>query len=146
MASFKFRLEQVCLYRKQLEEQAMQILAKATMQRDATLARIEELHAGIAEQRARLCQADALTAAERWLAQSYETALKSDIIYAYRVLAQQENEVDLLRADLVKKAQEASLLDTLKEKQAARYAQQERQNEQKIYDETATLRYKPATI
>ena len=146
MAAFTFRLEQVRLYRKQLEEQAMQALAQAVMRRDATLARIDELHESIAEQRGRLCRAETLNAAERWLAQTYETALKLDLAQAREVLAEQENDVDQCRIELVQKAQDRNLLDKLKEKQATRHALQERQKEQHINDETATLRYKPAAF
>ncbi len=146
MAAFTFRLEQVRLYRKQLEEQAMQALAEAVMRRDATLARIDELHDAIAEQRGRLCRAESLSAAERWLAQTYETALKLDLMHARELLAEQENNVDQCRIELVQKAQDRNLLDKLKEKQAKRHALEERQKEQQINDETATLRYKPATF
>ena len=146
MAPFVFRLEQVRLYRKQLEEQAMQALAEAVMRRDATVARIEGLNEAIAEQRARLSQAAALSAAERWLAQNYASALKQDLVHARELLVEQENDVDQRRIDLVQKAQDRNLLDSLKEKQAARHALQERQKEQRTNDETATLRYKPAAI
>ena len=146
MAPFSFRLEQVRRYRKQLEEQAMQALAQATMRRDATLARIAGLHESIAEQRARLCKAESLSAAERWLAHTYETALKADLAQAREILAEQENEVDQRRIELVQRAQDRNLLDKLKEKQAARHALEERKKEQHSYDETATLRYKPAAF
>lgn len=146
MAVFTFRLEQVRRYRKQLEEQAMQALARAVMLRDATLARIDRLEEAVAEQRARLCQAVALTAAERWLARTYEGALKRDLAVARDLLAEQESEVDRCRVELVQKAQDRNLLDKLKEKQAARHALEERQQERKTNDETATLRYKPAAF
>lgn len=146
MAPFRFRLEQVRLYRKQLEEQAMQALAQAVLRRDAILARIDSLEKGIAEQRARLCRADALDAAERWLAQSYSEALKADLSHAKAALEQAENLVDQCRIDLVEKAKDRGLLDSLKEKQTARHLQLERQQEQRTNDETATLRYKPAAV
>lgn len=146
MAPFRFRLEQVRLYRKQLEEQAMQALAQAVMERDATMARIASLHESITEQRDRLCRADTLNAAERWLAANYETALKRDLAQAMVVLAEQENQVDLCRSDLVQKAKDRGLLDSLKEKQAERHALLERQQEQRVNDETATLRYKNVAV
>ena len=146
MAAFTFRLEQVRRYRKQLEEQAMQALAQAVMRRDATLERIAALHQANAEQRDRLCRAERLSAAERWLTQNYETALKQDLMQAHTLLAEQENEVDRCRIELVQKAQERNLLDKLRDKQAVRHALQERQHEQRTNDETATLRYKPAAV
>ena len=146
MAAFIFRLEQVLSYRRQLEEQAMQMLAQAVMRRDATLARIAGLHEDIAEQRARLCRAERLSPGELWLARIYESALKRDLADARELLAEQEDEVDQCRTELVQKAQDRKLLDKLKEKQAARHALEERKQEQKANDETATLRYKPAAF
>ena len=75
---------------------------------------------------------------KRWAKEDLERTKKS--------LAQAEEEVDRCRAELVEKAQERSLLDTLKEKQAAKHAMLERQKEQREFDETATLRFKPATF
>lgn len=146
MAPFKFRLEQVRVYRKQLEEQAMQALAQAVMRRDAVALRVETLQASIIEQRTRLCQADTLDAAERWLIQSYATALKVDLLHAHRELTFCEEEVDRCRVALIEKAKDRGLLDSLKEKQALRHLQLERQQEQRTNDETATLRYRPSAI
>jgi len=146
MAPFQFRLEQVRLYRKQLEEQAMQALAQAVLHRDALKKHIASLHEALAEQRARLSRPEALEASERWLAQNYASGLEKDIQSATVALEEAENAVDKCRADLIQKAKDRGLLDTLKEKQAAKYLQLERQQEQHSYDETATLRYKPAAV
>ena len=146
MAPFRFRLEQVRVYRKQLEEQAMQALTQAIVHRDALKKRIAALQQAIAEQHARLSRAEALEAAERWLAQNYAAGLKEDLHNARLALEEAENAVDRRRADLIQKAKERGLLDTLKEKQAARHLQLERQQEQHSHDETATLRYKPAAV
>ncbi len=146
MPPFSFRLEQVRLYRKQLEEQAMQALAQAVMQRDATKARIAALEEKLLEQRARLCEAHSLSSGERWLAGMYETALKQDLAEAERLFAEQENLVDQRRVDLVQKAKDHGLLDNLKKKQTERHLLAERQKEQHTNDETATLRHSPVTI
>ncbi len=146
MAVFHFRLEQVLAYRRQLEEEAMQALAEATMRRDATLARIERLGTERDEQRERLSKAQDLAPAELWLARSYDEALREDLARQQELLAAQEEEVHARRIALVEKAQERELLDKLKEKQAKRHAEQERQKEQREFDETATLRYKPAAV
>ena len=146
MAPFRFRLEQVRLYRKQLEEQAMQTLALASAHRDALKKRIAALHEALAEQHSRLSRAEALEAAERWLTQNYVSGLKKDLQSAGIALEEAENAVDRCRIDLIQKAKERGLLDTLKEKQAAKHLQLERQQEQRNYDEAATLRYKPAAV
>ena len=146
MAPFRFRLEQVRLYRKQLEEQAMQALAQAVAKRDALKERIRALQADMAEQHARLCQAASLGAAERWMTQTYISALKADLDSARPALEEAEHVVDRCRTELVQKAKDRGLLDTLKEKQAEKHLQLERQQEQRTNDETATLRYKPAAV
>jgi flagellar FliJ protein len=146
MAAFNFRLEQIRRYRKHLEEQAMQALAEARMRRDATAARRDALRAGIEEQLGILSRAEQISAAERWLSRTYEAALKQDLEHSLELLAEQENHVDHCRVDLIRKAQERNLLDTLKERQSARFALEERKKEQQSNDETATLRYTPAAF
>ena len=146
MAPFRFRLEQVRLYRKQLEEQAMQALAHAVMQRDALVERIAALDKATGEQRARLCRPETMQAADRWLTQGYLDGLVQDAWHARRQLADAENHVDVCRAELVERAKDRGLLDSLREKQAERHLLLERQQEQKTNDETATLRYKPAAV
>ena len=146
MAPFRFRLEQVRLYRKQLEEQAMQALAEAVSLRDSLVAGREAIQREQAVQRERLARAETLTAAERWLIQSYSNALKEDLISVENRLDLAEEEVDRCRTELIQKSQDRELLDTLKEKQTARHRELERQKEQRDFDETATLRYKPAAF
>jgi flagellar FliJ protein len=146
MAPFRFRLEQVRLYRKQLEERAMQALAQALAHRNALKEHIAALQQTLAEQHARLSRVEDLEAGERWLIQTYASGLKEDLQGARVALEEAEDAVDQRRANLVQKAKERGLLDTLKEKQAARHSQLERQQEQRSHDETATLRYKPAAV
>lgn len=146
MAPFRFRLEQVRLYRKQLEEQAMQALAQAAAHRDAVSKRIAALEQAVVEQRGCLSRAEAFNAAERWLIRNYVSGLGKDLENARLALEEAENAVDRCRAALIQKAKERGLLDTLKEKQAAKHLHLERLQEQRTNDETATLRYKPAAV
>ena len=146
MPPFHFRLEQVLQYRRQREAQAMLALARAIMRRDALRKRVADLERDIAAQRERLCRADTLEAAERWLTQCYVNALMDDAQRSKRDLPGAEEAVDQCRAVLVEKAKERGLLAKLKEKQAARHDMLERQQEQRINDETATLCYTPAAV
>lgn len=146
MAPFKFPLEQVLAYRRQLEEQAMQDLAKATAQRDEAKRRLEDLREDLGAQRQRLAGAAGLPAEERWLITGYIKALITDLETMQKRLLQLEELVDACRVHLVQKAQERELLDKLKEKQAKRHAHEERLKEQRDFDETATLRFKPAAV
>lgn len=147
MARFKFPLELILAYRRQLEEQAMQDLAKAKAQRDETKRRIEFLQNELATQRQRLTTAaSGLPAEERWLILGYVKALIMDIEAAQRRLLHEEEIVAACLVHLIQKAQERELLDKLKEKQAKRHAQEERLKEQRNFDEVATLRFKPAAL
>ena len=143
MPPFRFRLEQVLRYRKQLEEQAMQRLGEARAQRDATLARIIEIEAEREAQLLRMAHYDTMSAGERFVEGHYETALRAEKQSATMQLAMQNETVDLCRQQLIQRAQERSLLDKLKETQAKRFLLEERQHEQRTNDETATLRFTP---
>lgn len=143
--AFHFRLEQVLRFRKQLEELAMQSYAAAVAQRDAVTERIEAVHIAKAELRTELIRFAEMSDGERWVAQSSYAALKAELEVLHIQRDEMEIEVDRCRQILIKKAQERELLDTLKEKQAIRYAYEERLKEQRTNDETATLRYKPAS-
>lgn len=146
MASFNFRLEQVRLYRKQLEDQAMQELAAALIGRDNLIRRIAELEQSAAGQRAILCKPETLPFAERWVTMTYLDALLLDARQAGLDLARAETHVDACRTNLVERAKEREMLDSLKKKQTEQHLLRESQQEQKINDETATLRYKPAAV
>lgn len=146
MPPFRFRLEQVLRYRRQLEEEAMQSLAQAVMRRDSLKERLDALLRDLANQRLRLSRPDRLQAGELPLILEYCAALDRDVDNLRQALAEAEELVDERRSALVERSKERGLLDSLKEKQAARHLQLERQQEQRNYDETATLRYKPAAI
>lgn len=146
MPPFRFRLEQVLSYRKRLEEEAMQALADAVMRRDALRDRLAALQSAVEEQRLRLCRPDLMEAGEMAMALDYCGALQRDMDFTRQALAEAETLVDARRVALIEKSRERGLLDRLKEKQALRHIQCERQHEQRINDETATLRYKPAAF
>ena len=124
----------------------MQELARAVLRRDTLKRHIQILEKDIAGQQARLFRADTLAAAERWLAQNYMSALKEDLGETRRNLKDAEDIVDECRVTLVERAKERGLLDSLKEKQAARHLLLDRQQERRTNYETATLRYKAAAF
>lgn len=144
MSVFRFSLEQVLRYRKQLEEQAMQVFAQAVQARDRRLREKEEYEAAILQARQKAVAG--LDAGEIWLVTGYVTALTQDIERARADLAVLEENVDRTRADLTQKAQDRKLLERLKEKQATRHKQAENYKEQQSYDDTATIRFVPPTI
>ena len=146
MSVFKFSLEQVLEYRKQLEDQAMQVFAQAVQARDKRLREKEAYEAAIAESREKLAGGAILDADERWLISGYITALTHDLKQARADLVVLENEVDKARAELTQKSQDRKLLEKLKEKQANRHKAAENHKEQQNYDDIATIRFMPPAI
>jgi flagellar FliJ protein len=146
MAVFNFRLEQVRLYRKRLEEQAMQNLTLALVRRDALRRRLDGLQEEINAQLRDLSRSDLLDGAQRWLAQSWLKSLKLEKKACVDALDEAEEQVAARREELTGKARDRELLDTLKQKQAARHDLLERRKERNQNDETATIRYRPASF
>lgn len=143
MSAFRFSLEQVLRYRKQLEEQAMLAFSRAVGARDKRLAEKAEYEAALGEARARLSRAADLDADERWLVSAYAAALGHDIERARKDLVALEENVDRSRADLTQKAQDRKLLEKLREKQENRHRLAENHREQQNYDDIATIRFTP---
>lgn len=143
--AFKFRLEKVLEYRKQLEKQAMQAMAEARRAEEYEKERLARLEAEFAAQRANL-HAKVADAGERWLISSYMNALGGDIFGSKERLAIIAEEIVRRQADLVAKAQDRQLLDKLKDRQALRHAHEEKLKEQRDNDETATIRYKKTAV
>ena len=144
MSVFRFSLEQVLVYRTQLEEQAMLVLARAVEARDSRLREKGALEEAVQDTRVKLVAT--LDADERWLLSGYATALTQDLEYVVRSLISLEEEVDRARSDLTQKAQDRKLLEKLKEKQAARHHLAETHKEQQNYDDIATIRYTPTAV
>ena len=146
MSTFRFSLEQVLRYRKQLEEQAMQVFAQAVQVRDKRLREKEGYEAEAVQAREKLANPALLDADERWLITGYVSALVYDIERARVDLLTLEENVDKARADLTQKAQEKKLLERLKEKQANRHRLAENHKEQQNYDDIATIRFMPPAV
>ena len=146
MGAFTFSLEQVLCYRKQLEEQAMQAVALAVLERDKRSREKDELDALLAQSRQKLANPALLDADERWLITGYVSALIYDIEKAKQDLAVLEERVDRARTVLIQKAQDKELLERLKEKQANRHRLAENHKEQQNYDDIATIRFMPPAV
>jgi flagellar FliJ protein len=144
--TFKFRLDKVLDYRKQLEEQAMLVLARARTARDAEKERLENLRAELTRARIAMNGSAAMDGAERWLARTYSQALRLDAESSAQLLRKLDEEVAVCQNELTNKSQERSLLDKLKARQARRFAEEENFREQHENDETSTIRYKNAAI
>ncbi len=145
MPPFRFSLQQVLEYRTQLEDQAKVRLGKAQAEHLAAQRRMEELQALVLEQEQALYSAT-LDMQERWLREHYVKGLRADIAHTSTVLMHLAKEVEAARAELVLKAKDRKVMDKFKEKQAERHAHEERLQEQRNYDEIASIRFKAATF
>lgn len=144
--AFKFKLQKVLEFRQQLEEQAMQALARARHACEQEKARLTELRGELENQRAVLKNSADLSGAERWLILSYCGALEQDIYNSQSRLHYLELAVTHSQQELVEKAQERKLLENLKERQERINTEQEKFNEQRQLDETATIRFRQTAI
>ena len=134
MAGFKFRLEQILRYRAQLEDQAKMALSSALAELTAQEQNLERLKNLLQQQEGIAC----LDPAEFWLRDNYIRSLKDDIEAAALKVETLKLKVERCRYELIKKSQERQLLQKLKEKQAERYANEQKLKEQSILDEIAS--------
>jgi flagellar FliJ protein len=141
MAAFHFSLEQALAYRAMLEEQARLRFAALQAEYLATRRRLEKLEEQLAAQQAAL-YGGTLDDMGRWLCERYIKAVRGDIDQAARALQQLTIMLEEARMVLVLKAKDKKILEKFKEKQAIRYAREEKIQEQRLYDETASTRFK----
>ena len=144
--AFRFKLEKVLEYRRQLEERAMMVLAEERRQ-EGRLA--DALEGGRAARGAPAAGLPARThpepAAPRPF-RSHRERLGPDFERATAALAAQTEVVAKAQAALVDRARERKLLDKLKTRQAALHAKAENIAEQKEYDEMSSLRFRHQDI
>ena len=145
MSVFRFSLQQVLEYRIQIEEQAKVRFARAQADHLEAECRLRDLQAQLAEQEQRVYESS-LDVLERWLIEHYIRGLRDDIARTFRLLHDLAKAVERARMELVEKAKDRKALDKLREKQAARHAHEEKLEERRIYDETASLRHKAAAF
>lgn len=146
MAGFKFSLQQVLTYRGQLKEQAQVTLAKIQAELNREVERAEELRRFVVESEQRLYGLSVNDGGERWLLEHFIKGLRADESMTHmrvRMLTQQRDEAQM---ELARRAKDEKVLDKLKEKQAERHAAEERLKEMRTYDETAAIRFKPASF
>ncbi len=142
MAGFKFRLEQVLRYRKQLEDQAKMAFAKAQTDLAVEVEKLVKLNNSLAEQKS----LPYINNEEFWLRENFIRSLKEDIAEAELNKSRFELLVERRRHELIKASQERQLLDKLKEKQAERYLHEQYLKEQINLNEIATIRYKAEAV
>lgn len=142
---FQFSLQKVLDVRAQQEEQARLEMARAQQAYQRQVEVVEQTRADLAAHKERFrqraekgCNAD-----EFWLHQRYAVRLEQLVQEAESTMLQLAKELNARRRALVEKAKERKLLEKLKQRQGVRHAQEAQLEEQKRFDEMATIRFQP---
>jgi flagellar export protein FliJ len=138
---FAFRLQKVLEYRIQLEDQARMALAQAQARHDSQKRVIADIHMRLTAHVERGFGKHAVQA-DIWLWTQYREALDKDLATAKAELEQLASILQTRREEAVLRSRERKLLEKLKERQAKKHHVQESQQEQKEFDEMATIRHK----
>lgn len=138
---FRFKLEKILEYRRQVEDQAKLALVQARQLKEEQDALVERLRLDLQTCLRELSAQKQLTQADLWLWSSYRERLIQDTNHAKAKLVQLETLVETRRRELVVKAMERKLLEKLRSKQADKHEHDAQRKEQNEFDETATLRH-----
>jgi flagellar FliJ protein len=143
---FHFSLQKVLDYRSQLEEQARMALAQAQAAYAEQVRRTESLRKRLAEHERNLYHDNQVNADELWLWRNYRQRLLDELRSAEARMLELAKEVNRRRREAVERSKDKKLLEKLKTQQALRHEQEEQYQEQKAFDETATLRYQSRDV
>lgn len=138
---FRFSLERVLDYRKQLEDQARMALAKALAAHQAQAQVVADLRSALERHIASLYEGGQVTENDMWLWRRYRIRLEEDIALAERKQMELARVLTKARQDLVAKSKDKKLLEKLRANQQAAFVKEENLKEQKETDEMATLRF-----
>ncbi len=144
---FRFKLEKVLEYRRQVEDQARMAVATAERELNVQTAKANDL-------RRKLIEHDQMGAERKgefnahdlWLHRLYEQRLEQDLALALEEQARLALKLQQCRNEAIRRSTERKLLEKLKEKQAKRHTLHEELSEQKEFDENSALRHKPETL
>lgn len=142
--AYRFRLQAVLNYRRNLEEMAQQHLIDAEgllARRQARLGEMEEELAGaiaaFEERKKRSMPAPLYALHVQGLEQR-----EREIAAQRQLIAAQQQAVAQARAELLTRVQERKIMEKAREKDQTRYLQEELRKEQKELDEQMVLRFK----
>ena len=143
---FRFSMQKVLEYREQLEEEARVQLARHEQRLRRTREAQARCEAALRTAEARLCDPACMDTAERWLQEQYAKGLRRDAADLARQARLQESLVEEARQVLAARAVDKKLLEKLRQRRQQQYAREEYLKEQRVNDETATLRYKAPSL
>lgn len=143
---FFFKLEKILDYRRQLEDQARMSLAVAQREHDEQSGLCEDIRGQLLAHDERVQKEQKFDAHTIWLNRLFEKRLEQDLTEARGELARLALKLQKCRSDVIERSKERKLLEKLKANQAKKHHEEEELKEQKEFDESATLRYKPSDI
>ena len=141
MANFRFSLEQVLVYRTQLEDKAKAELGSVISDMNREQARQEALVEDMYEQERQLGVVGVANLGDRWLIESYIKALRVDIRQSIKQVKTLELMVQKSREKLTLCAKDKMIMEKLKEKHEKAFKLDELQKEQREFDEIASIRF-----
>lgn len=139
--AFRFSLESVLDYRRQLADNAQVELAAAQKAYQSQARRVEQFRRKLEEAAAHLESRRLLSPNEFWLWSTYRERLLQDMQAEEYRLQNLANRVASCRGELIQRSRDAKTLERLRNKKAVEFHAQEKINEQKDLDEMATLRF-----
>lgn len=143
---FRFKMQKVLDFREQLEEEAKVDLALKQQKLEAARARFEQLRQELRAAEERRSATALKSAAERWLQEQYVKGLRGDVGATALQVRMLQQLTDEARKLLAARAMDRNLLEKLKERQNKHFLHEEYLKEQRVNDETATLRYKAPAL
>ena len=141
MAIFRFSLEQVLVYRTQLEEKAKAELGRIQADMLTEQQRKENLLTEMYAQEQQMFHLDVSKLGERWLIESYIKALRVDMAQSQKRLKTLDMMLQAARSKLAVCSKDKMILEKLKEKHEKAYKLEELQKEQREFDEIASIRF-----
>lgn len=145
MAVFRFSLEQVLVYRTQLEDKAKSEFGKAQSAVNQEKYRQNELRENLYAHENKLTNLPVSELGERWLIENFMKALRADIEQSKKNLINLEKKAEVARSQLALAAKDRMIMDKLKEKHEKAFKFEELQKEQREFDEIASIRFKAPT-
>ncbi len=138
---FRFSLENVLDYRRQLLDNARLELVAARKTYQAQAGKVETMRGKLEEAAVQLQSQRLLPEAEFWLWSNYRERLLQDLQREEYQLQNLAARVASCRTELIQRSKEAKMLERLRNKKALDFYAKEKSSEQKDLDEMATLRY-----
>ncbi|MFP4167862.1 MAG: flagellar export protein FliJ [Desulfonatronovibrionaceae bacterium] len=146
MPGFNFSLQKVLDLRRQKEEQAQMALASSQRRLKDKQKEQERLQKELINCEQEFRSKKTLSRGDIWLWRQYRQRLDAEIRECNGAVRRLESRVERQRRELVDRSKERELLERFKENRKKAFDYEQKKEEQKEFDETATTRYKNGTV